>query len=194
MEAWTMERVLEVTCGGAASRFTARKLSRASLYGSKRRVPVDVEGRPCQTAALTRDGRFLLPKGSTATLYLDPEGDMVERAELRSAGKSQVEEQDAQPASAEAADVLDCTARQVYGLTPVAISESLEALLAPTGICRLPNKPGSPGTTRFLVKNDTGYFLLVGEPSGFEFAGPDQADLSIPDAGEGWDELDFAML
>ena len=51
-----------------------------------------------------------------------------------------------------------------------------------------------PGGARFLVKNDTCYFLPVGEPSGFEFVGSDQVDLSIPDAGKGWDELDFAML
>ena len=190
-----MERRLEVTASGGASRFALRKLSRASLYGSKRRVPVDAEGRSCEAAALTRDGRFLLPKGSTATLYLDPDGDVVERAELRAAEEPSAKQgQDEEPEAVEATVVLDCTVRQVYGLTPIAISESLEVLLAATGICRLPDEPASPGATRFLVKNDAGYFLLVGEPSGFEFVGPDQADLSIPGADEGWDELDFAML
>jgi len=132
-----MERTLEVCCNGSTSRFTAQRLNRASLYGSKRRVPVDAEGRPCQTAALTRDGRFLLPKGSTATLYLDTDGDVVERAELRTADEPLVEEQGQQAQSAQAEDVLDCTVRQVFGLAPIAISESLEALLGNTGICRL---------------------------------------------------------
>jgi len=190
-----MKRTLEVLHEGSTSRFTIRRLSRASLYGSKRRVPVDAEGRPCQAAALTRDGRFLLPKGSTATLCLDADGDVVERSELRALeGTPDAHEPEEQPEAVEATDVLDCTVRQVYGLTPVAISESLDALLAATGICRLPSDPASAGAARFLVENDAGYFLLVGEPSGFEFVRPDQADLSIPDATEGWDELDFAML
>jgi len=190
-----MERTLNVCCDGSASRFTTRRLSRASLYGSKRRVPVDAEGRPCQTAALTRDGRFVLPKGSTATLALDSDGDVVERAELRTPEESSgAQGRDAEPAAVEAMAVLDCTVRQVFSLTIVAIATSFEALLGETGICRLPDDPAIPAPTRFLVKNDSGYFLVVGEPNGFEFVGPDQTDLSVPDPSEGWDDLDLAML
>ena len=190
-----MERTLEVACEGTASSFAISKLSRATLYGSKRRVPVDAEGRPCRAAALTRDGRFLLPPGSTATLYLDNEGNAVERAEITSAGKHQdAQRNGGQPEAATAAEVLDCAIRQVYALTPVAIGEPLEGLLTATGMCRLPSDPAFAGAARFLVKNDAGYFLLVGERSGFGFVGPDQVDLSIPESDGAWDDLDFAML
>ncbi len=47
---------------------------------------------------------------------------------------------------------------------------------------------------RFVVKNDAGYFLLAGEDTSFEPVGPEQADLSIPDAGEPWGDLDLTML
>ena len=188
-----MERVLEVTCSGAASRFTIRRLSRASLYGSKRRVPVDGEGRECKAAVLTRDGRFLLPPGTTATLCLDDHGDAVERGELRAARTGQDVASAPEPQSAEAANLLDCIVRQVYALAPVAVSGRLDGLLAATGLCRL-DAGDDGGEVRFLVKNAAGYFLMIGEPSGFCLVGPDQADLSIPDAGEPWDDLDLAML
>ena len=188
-----MERTLEATCRGSTSRFTTRKLTRSALYGRKRRVPVDAQGRECRAAALTRDGRFLLPPGSTATLYLDDEGNVVERDELRPARAEQDAAPTPEPQAVEPAELLDHTVRQVYALQPVAVSDQLEAFLAATGICRLTDSDGA-GRARFLVKNDAGYFLLVGEHTGFEFVGPDQADLSVPDGDEPWDDLDFTML
>jgi len=188
-----MERTLDVACGGTASSFTVRKLSRATLYGTRRRVPVDSEGRECKAAALTRDGRFLLPPGTTATLYLDDQGDATERGELRLMRDRQDARAVPEPRAAEAAELLDCVVRKVYALVPVALSGRLDGLLAATGICRLDGGDGD-GEARFLVKNTAGYFLLVGEPSGFRLVGPDQADLSIPDAGEPWGDLDLAML
>jgi len=125
-----MERALEVACEGTASSFTVRKLSRATLYGSKRRVPVDAEGRPCRAAALTRDGRFLLPRGTTATVYLDDHGDVVERGEVRPARGGQDAGPVPEPRAAGADELLDCTVRQVYALVPIAVSGRLDELLA----------------------------------------------------------------
>jgi len=113
-----MGRTLEVEGQGSARRFTTRRLSRSLLYGRKRWVPVDAQGRECRAAALARDGRFLLPPGSTATLHLDEDGGFVEGEELR-------------------------PARAGQGAALV-------------------------GEAQFLVKNDAGSFLLVGEQAGFE--------------------------
>ncbi|MBM4038166.1 MAG: hypothetical protein FJ290_06585 [Planctomycetes bacterium] len=187
-----MDRTLEVACEGTGSSFAVRKLSRATLYGTRRRVPVDAEGRECKAAVLTRDGRFLLPPGTTATLYLDGHGDAVERGELRSVQRGRDAASAPEPRPAEAADLLDCAVRQVYALAPVAVSAQLDGLLAATGICRLDS--GDEGEVRFLVRNHAGYFLMVGGPSGFRFMGPDQADLSIPENDGAWDGLDFARL
>lgn len=188
-----MGRTLEVECQGSTSRFTPRKLTRSALYGRKRRVPVDGEGRPCQWAALTRDGRFLLPPGSTATLYLDEDGDVVERDELRSDEAEPDAAPKPDPETAEPVELLALTIRQVYVLEPVAVSDPLEALLAATGICRLA-EGDETDKARFLVKNDAGYFLLVGDDIGFELKGLDEADLSVPESAEAWEDLDFAML
>jgi len=188
-----MERTLEVACEGTASSFAIRKLSRATLYGTRRRVPVDAEGRECKAAVLTRDGRFMLPPGTTATLCLDDHRDAVERGELRAARGGGDAASGSEPQAAEAADLLDCVVRQVYALAPVAVSGRLDELLAATGVCRL-DAGDAGGEVRFIVKNDTGYFLLVGEDTSFAPVGPEQADLSIPDAGEPWGDLDLAML
>ncbi len=188
-----MERTLRVACEGTASSFTVRKLSRATLYGTRRRVPVDAEGRECKAAALTRDGRFLLPPGTTATLYLDDQGDAVQRGELRAARTGQDVASAPEPQIAEAANLLDCIVRQVYALAPVAVSGRLDELLVATGLCRLDGGDGG-AEVRFLVKNAAGYFLMIGESTGFSFVGPDQADLSIPESEGAWDGLDFARL
>jgi len=131
--------------------------------------------------------------GSTATLYLDEDGDVVERAELRPAGAERDASPAADPQAAEPTELLDCTIRQVYALELVAVADPLEELLAATGICRLTDSDEA-GRSRSLVKNDAGYFLLVGEQAGFEFVGPDQADLSVPDGDGPWDDLDFTMM
>ena len=188
-----MERTLEVACEGTASSFTVRKLSRATLYGTRRRVPVDGEGRECKAAALTRDGRFLLPRGTTATLYLDDQGDAVERGELRPARTGHGAASASEPQVAGAAEVLEHVVRQVYALAPVAVSSRLDELLAATSICRLDDREDG-GERRFLVKNAAGYFLMIGEPSGFRLVGPDQTDVSIPQSDEAWDGLDFGRL
>jgi len=188
-----MGRTLEVACEGTASRFAVRKLSRATLYGMRRRMPVDAEGRECRAAALTRDGRFLLPRGATATLYLDDHGDSLERGELRAAHGGQGGASASEPQVAEAAELLDYVVRHVYALVPVMVSAQLDGLLAATGICRL-DAGDDGGEVRFLVKSAAGYFLMVGEANGFSVVGPDQADLSIPESDEAWDGLDFARL
>jgi len=124
-----MERTLEIACRGSTSRFMTRKLTRSTLYGRRRRVPVDAQGRECRAVALTRDGVFLLPPGSTATLYLDEDGDVVERDELRPAGAEQDAAPTCEPQPVEPAELLGYTVRQVYALEPVAVLASLEALL-----------------------------------------------------------------
>ncbi len=81
-----MAKVLEVAADGGEAVFGMHRLSRAVLYGSKRRVAVDALGRECANASLTHDGCFILPAGSTTQVYLDECGDAVERSALDFAG------------------------------------------------------------------------------------------------------------
>ena len=78
-----MSRVIEIRFAGKESSFKVVKIDRSKLYGSKRRIPIDTHGRECAFASLTEDGRFILPKGSMALLYLDEKGEVVERVDLQ---------------------------------------------------------------------------------------------------------------
>ena len=194
-----MRRTIEIAQGEATSVFAVRKLSRATLYGSKRRAAIDAEGRECEAAALTQDGRFVLPRGGTALIYLDENGDAVKRSELASSGSltDALKQKDGLPFACVPAlprDVLSCVMTRVYRLDAVSISRALDAALRETGVCRLAQAQGDPDDPEcaFLVQNDAGYFLILGEQNGFDFIGPAEPDLSLAD-DEMDGDLDFAM-
>ena len=78
-----MSRVIEVRFAGKESSFKVNKIERSKLYGSRCRISIDAHGRECSFASLTEDGRFILPRGSTSLLYLDEQGEVVERIDLQ---------------------------------------------------------------------------------------------------------------
>jgi hypothetical protein len=196
-----MQRIAEIIHNGKASSFTVSKITRSKLYGSKHRIAVDVQGHECSRAGLTRDGRFILPNGSTALLYLDENGDVVERSQLQAIdpdGEVIAEESISNTMLevgqlVSAADVLDCSITHAYALEPVFISAALEGSLSQEAIYRL---PVCNNRQVFLLGNDAGYFLLFGKKAGFEFIGLAEADLSPPDIDfeDADDDLDFYML
>ena len=200
-----MAKILEVAADGGDAVFGMRRLSRAVLYGSKRRVAVDALGRECANASLTHDGCFILPAGSTAQVYLDECSDAVERSALDFAGglSAALKDKDGGPFGCEAidpADVLGCVVTRVHHLEPVTISRTIDSMLRQTGVCRiLQDRCDADDTERaFLIKSSSGYCLILGELAEFEFVGLADADLSIPSDDDGFDDadghLDFDML
>ncbi len=101
---------------------------------------------------------------------------------------------------AQGTEVLECSITHAYVLEPVFLSAELEDSLSQGTIYRLPLPQPTVcnGRQVFLLGNNVGYFLLVGERTGFEFIGLAEADLSPPDLGEdGYDVedvLDFGMI
>jgi len=194
-----MRKTLEILHRGNLFAFTASKLSRATLYGSKRRAAIDAQGRECEAAALTRDGRFILPKGGTAFVYLDENGDIVDRSELGASGgaAAALKGKAGEPFTCEPAapnEILDCVATRVYRLEPMSISQALDAAIRETGVCRLTQEEHDADDPEraFLARNDSGYFLLVGERNSFDFVGADERDLSVGDE-ETDEDIDFVM-
>jgi hypothetical protein len=199
-----MKRILEIIYEGKESSFSITKISRSKLYGSIRRIPVDREGRECVRASLTRDGSHILPKGGTASLYLDELGDVVERSQLRildlngeMTGETSHNAVLENAQAVEAKDILEYTNTHAYALEPIFLSQELDSLLSQGNILHLPLTDGNSRHS-FLIGNHIGYFLLIGEPNGFDFIGPEEADLSPPDI-EGRDHdfednLDFGMI
>ena len=196
-------KILEIIYDDKASSFTVGKISRSKLYGSKRRITLDVQGQECSRAALTQDGVHILPNGGTASLYIDEHGNVIERNQLKTIDDG--EEEVVAPGEsnpntlpeavqiATATDILECGITRVYALEPVFICAELEESLSQGVIYRLPDYKGCQA---FLLGNDGGYFLLIGDRTGFEFIGLAEADLSPPDLeAEDMDEdLDFYML
>lgn len=199
-----MQQSMIIKFNDQESSFKPTKINRSKLYGSKRRIPIDAQGQKCSRAALTHDGVYVLPSGGTAMLYLDEQGDVVERNQLQAIdtdGEVMSPENSSSEATLEVtqvvqvADVLECGITHAYALEPVFICTELEKSLSQGAIYRL---PGANGRQAFLLGNDAGYFLLFGEQTGFELIGLAEADLSPPDIGEdGYDigdDIDFGMM
>ena len=194
-----MAQTLDVIAEGGQSTFAAARLRRSSLYGARRRLPVDAQGRECRTAALTRDGHYILPAGGAATLYLDEAGDGVERQDLQAVGQA-VSLFDAEAhtvAAADPSELLDHVVTHVYVLDPVSVAPALDAALGAGAILRLQATGERADRAAFLVKNDGGFFLLLGRPSRFDWIASAHADRSPPedDVVDGdWETMDFSMM
>lgn len=83
-----MARAVVVERNGVQARFSFALVNRAKLYGERRRVIVDEAGRPTTGGWLTSDGSMLLLPGGRAELYLDDDGDVVDRSALEAVDAS----------------------------------------------------------------------------------------------------------
>jgi hypothetical protein len=204
-----MSRILEIGYEGRESSFSITRISRSKLYGSKRRMPVDGQGNECSRASLTRDGIHILPVGGIAMLYLDENGDVVERERLRTIDidgdmlkpRERVIDGTLEVGQfVQTVDLLECTITHVYALEPVFLSQELGSSLSRGEILSLRlSVPTNHFHRRFfLLGNETGYYLLIGEEAGFDYIGLSEADLSPPDIegndNDDEDDIDFLML
>ena len=195
-----MANAVEIVHEGRVSHFALRPVERKTLHGFKRRVAMDERGNECGSALLTRDGRFLLPAGSTAEAYLDTGDNVVKRNELvavnadgkplptlpATTGRPQAIEQIVTPE-----DFLDHVVLRVYALEPETLDPVLEKKLRGGTIFRIPYRPRASHseTPTFLLANEHGIFLIQAEPCRFDFVGLDQT-LSEMDGEWGEGEAD----
>ena len=196
---------LAILYEGQVGRFEKLELDRAQLYGSRHSVALDSEGRECATALLTRDGKFLLPSGSTAALYLNEAGDPVERRELVAVDGAGIPLPILEPTTDEplelqgpfpARNLLEYVAVKVHVLRGEIPTPRLAATLGAGALFRVPHRPhrarrAAVDTTTFLVGSDAGLFLVQAEPCGFDFVGPEQ--VALPDEDTEGDEDAFAF-
>jgi hypothetical protein len=165
---------------GGVSRFDLNRVSREKLYGSKHRVIVDENGETCVAAALTLDGSALLMPSSTASMYVNGDFDVVERAEARAvdaAGNplnsvaSTLGEEQALRGPVPASRVLDCMTTTVYELDPTELAQALREGLKSGGIyeTRFAYRSGYNEGPMFLLENDEGVFALVAEEAPFDW-------------------------
>lgn len=199
-----MAKGVVVSYSGTESRFVHQKLDRERLYGKRQRQVLDPEGRPCERAELLRDGSLILRAGMTAQGFFDESGAWVPNGELvpldatgapvpRVATTLDVPQTLEGPVSPN--DVLDLAVRSVYMLEPESIDLALADALAEGKVFRFPFNLRSEHKleTAYLIKNDEGYFALVGTPTETEWS----TLASFPDElapEEEDDALDFEMF
>jgi len=185
--------------------FDFEKIDRDKLYGRKERVVVDEQGQTCSPAMLTSDGAALVPSGGAAYLYVDPKMDTYERSDLVAVGADGQKlslcpstlgtEQPLQPSSAQR--VLDHVTLGIYQLKPNQLGEKLATALGAGLIfeTRFNYRDDYMDSPAFVLKNESGLFLLVCAPIDFTFVARDNATAAEPEGEETLgDELDFSMM
>ena len=196
-----MAAYLDVTYQGQPSRLALTAIDRKRLHGFTKRVALDADGNECATAHLTRDGRFMLMRGSTADLYTNERGDSVPRADLMpidgdgralkilASTTGRLLEVEG-PVTTDM--ILDHIAVKAHALTPEVLSPGLQSALARGAIFRVAYRPRktTQQTSAFIFANDAGLFLVQAQPCGFEFVGPGQMPVET-EAWEDDEEFDF---
>jgi hypothetical protein len=194
-----------VALDGKVSTFSFSKVDREKLYGKRERVVVDEAGAPCVSASLTTDGGAIIPPGGLAYAYLDDAWDTLDRSELKAVdaagapvpiAPSTLGKEQPLTGPVDPSRLLDHTCTTVYELRPEEVSEALTAALAAGGVfeTRFNYRDDYADAAAFLLANDQGTFLLVGEPSRFEMLRQEQQPADLGEEAEDTDDLDFGMM
>jgi hypothetical protein len=200
-----MANPLMVSLGGDVMSFSLSEVERADLYGSRKRLPTDVDGRTCVRAALTQDGNLLVASGMSGQGYfnaagqfvprgklvgIDPQGNMVE-SQPSTLGLPQTLDGPVDPSI-----VLDLELLSVYLLTPEQEGGALIDRLKAGEIyaCSFNYAASLEVERAYLLANDQGLFALVGKPVAISWV--EEGALFAPalEEAETSDELDFEML
>jgi hypothetical protein len=187
--------------------FTMNKVDRSKLYGYKEVEALDDQGRRCELATLTGDGRTVVGRGGTAFGQISPDGTWRDKGQLRpiDVDGKQIE---SVPSSFGAPvklfdtstvdEYLQHNIRLVYQLSCDAERADLDAELARGTIFKFPYsyRGGLEADAGFLLQGEDGnMFLAVGNPTKVEFIGLQQM-AALEEEGE-LDEtelMDFDMI
>ena len=200
-----MAKQLLITQGGETAAFAPARIDRAKIYGSRKRIAVDAQGRICARAALTADGSTLLLSGMTGQGYFTAAGRLVLRSEMvgldtdgqkveakpSTLGAPQVAEGPVPPA-----EVLNLALEGVFVLAPEAAASGLLERLKAGEIYRVPfNYAASLELgTAYLAANDDGVFALVGKPVSEQWVEESQQFVPPIEEAEDADDLDFETI
>jgi len=200
-----MAKPLIIEKDGQSTSFDVSLLERRKLYGSRKRVALDSQGRVCSRASLTGDGALVLVSGSTGQGYFTETGAWVERRQMVPINdQGQVTE--LHPSTlgvpqkvegpVEALDILKLDVQSIYSITMLDDELGLKPRLDAGEIFRCPfnYSSGVEVETAFLVANPSGYFAIVGHPVEAEWCAQDQALMPPADAAFQEDDLDFDMF
>jgi hypothetical protein len=202
-----MARTLVVSLGGAQSTFDLAKLDRSKLYGQRKRVPLDPEGRPCTRAALTDDGSFLVQSGMSSQGYFDAAGTWVPSKELVALDADGnplpqipstlgVEQPLKGPVAPDR--LLDLRVQSVYALDALAVDDALKRSLLAGDVYEVTfnYRADYHAQSAFLLANEAGeLFAMVGDVADPAWRDPEERIPTFEADDEEEDgDLDFEMF
>ncbi len=202
-----MAKPIVVNFGGEELSFSFEKLDRARLYGRIRRIVLGPDDEPCQRAQLLEDGSLLLRSGMSSQGYFDDDGNAVKQSDFVGFD-SDDNIVDRQPSTLGVAqdlegpvtpeEVLDLELTTIYHVSPDEVVGALDDSLSKGDIYRFPlNYYADFRTeTAFILKNDDGYFVLVGVPTDPSWSEPKVISGEVFESSDadGDDDLDFEMF
>ena len=201
-----MARNIIVKRNGKESTFNFKKLDRGKLYGRRRRLVLDPNGKPCERASLTLDGSLILRSGMTAQGYFDEKGALVDKSALIGidADGNPVEKKDSTLGVAQELegpvkpeDLLDLVAKSIYMLEEAEVDGDLAKEIKEGKIFRFPFNYYADFHLEkaYLLANDEGMFAIIGDVAKPIWCEPSALPETTFDEGAiEEDSLDFEMF
>jgi hypothetical protein len=166
-----MARQINVVLDGVESIFDFKKIDRTKLYGRRKRIVLDADGKACVKAELSEDGTTIITQGMAMQAYFDDDGEWVEHG--RMIGLSEEGEpvkkvpstlgkpQDLEESTPEALSQNQMVA--VYHLMATEVDPALKKRLDAGSIFKFPfnYRADYCAETGFLLANGEGVFALI---------------------------------
>jgi hypothetical protein len=200
-----MAKTINLTYGAETAIFAYKPIDRAVLYGKRRRVAFDLNGKECAKASLLADGSLLIRSGMTAQGYFTEEDTWVPQSELEAINldgtkpelfPSTVGENVAAE-KISSIEALSLRFDTTYSLEPEELPIGLKKELDSGSIFKFPFNPRADYQveTGILVGNENGYFALIGQEVEYQYSALSSV-VSVVDeaASDSSDDLDFEMF
>jgi hypothetical protein len=199
-----MPREIVLQHKGAETCFGFEKVSRAKLYGRKRRVQLDSAGATTKRASIACDGAVIVQSGMTGQGYFDEAGVQYSRRDLVGLAPDGTE-LPLQKSTFNVAqalrevsptELLDVRVSAIYSLTSEALNPELAVELEAGKVFHFPFNYSTDYVMEdgFLVQNDHGIFGLIGQSTSSEWIGQEVVAVPIVEDEEEDDDLDFEMF
>ena len=200
-----MAKTINLTYGAETAIFAYKPIDRAVLYGKRRRVAFDLNGKECAKASLLSDGSLLIRSGMTAQGYFTEDETWVPQSELEAinldgtqpelfpatVGENVVAEK------VSAVEALSLRFDTTYSLEPEELPGGLKKELDSGSLFKFPFNPRADYQveTGILVSNENGYFALIGQEVEYRYSALSSV-VSVVDeaASDSSDDLDFEMF
>ena len=184
--------------------FQIKKIERKKLYGYRKRLAIDENDEECKRASLTEDGQILIKSGMTSQGWFIDGGKQIESNEIGAIDENNNElssipstlgiNQNLEGPS-NPTELLDLSVTTVYSIFPDEISKDLENSLDKGEIwkCNFNFRADYRMENCYILKNENGYFAIVGIPNEVKMLSPNAAPPEDEDVDED-EELDFEMF